>query len=69
MTIPLLSSQKHDSSVDKHGAALGAARSGLYKQIKIVALAADHASVAPSVEPLSYDRSIYIFNNVYSLQV
>ena len=30
MTIPLLSSQKHDSFVDKHGAALGAARSGLY---------------------------------------
>ena len=29
MTIPLLSSQKHDSFVDKHGAALGAARSGL----------------------------------------
>ena len=34
MTIPLLSSQKHDSFLDKHGAALGAARSGLcYKRL------------------------------------
>jgi hypothetical protein len=33
MTIPLLSSQKHDSFVDKHGAALGAARSGLFVKI------------------------------------
>ena len=29
MTIPLLFSQKHDSFLHKHGAALGAARSGL----------------------------------------
>ena len=32
MTIPLLPSQKHDSFLDKHGAALGAARSGLYSK-------------------------------------